>query len=203
MLLRFRVLVLLLCVSMQRLELVILTAVWALLAGAQIVTLQTPYFRSVYNLETLCPQQVNWVVRQSDIGTATREPNWKFTNCLLDTKTTVCHADFNRSGYDRGHMCPAADRSYDPRAMRATFDLSNVAAQAPRLNRGAWKRTESYCRAAALQYGIVEVITLPVFLNRDTVRVGSHRVAVPHAFFKAAWLPANDSIIGIWFFFNK
>ena len=188
---------------MFRFAFVILTAAWALLSDAQVVTLQTPQFRSVYNLETLCPQQVSWVVHRSDIGQATREPSWKFTNSLLWPLTDVNHDDFSKSGYDRGHMCPAADRSYDHRAMRATFDLSNVAAQAPRLNRGAWKRTEAWCRSAAIQYGAVEVIILPVFLDRDTVRVGSHRVAVPHAFFKAAWLPATDSIIGVWFLFNK
>lgn len=170
---------------------------------AQTVTVQTPQYRSVYNLQTLCPEQVSWTVSRSDIGTVTREPGWSFTNSLLDTLGIATHADFTKSGYDRGHMCPAADRSHDLRAMRSTFELVNVAAQAPRLNRGAWKRTESFCRSAALLYGEVEVVTLPVFLNRDTVRVGSHRVAVPHAFFKAAWLPANDSIIGVWFFFNR
>lgn len=100
-------------------------------------------------------------------------------------------------------MCPAADRSADLRAMRSTFELANVAPQAPRLNRGPWKKTESFCRSAALLYGAVEVLTLPIFLDRDTIRVGGHHVAVPHAFIKAAWLPATDSVIGVWFFFNK
>lgn len=170
---------------------------------AQSVTIQTPQYRSVYNLNTLCPEQVSWTISRSDIGTVTREPSWTFTNSLLDTLGMATHADFTKSGYDRGHMCPAADRSHDLRAMRSTFELVNVAPQAPRLNRGAWKRTESFCRSAALLYGEVEVLTLPVFLNRDTTLIGSHRLAVPHAFFKAAWLPSNDSIIGVWFFFNK
>ncbi|MDT3388952.1 MAG: DNA/RNA non-specific endonuclease, partial [Bacteroidota bacterium] len=82
-------------------------------------------------------------------------------------------------------------------------DLPNVAAQTPPLNRGAWKRTQPWSRSAALLYRAEEVISLPVFLDRDTIRVGSHHVAVPHAFFKAAWLPATDSIIGVWFFFNR
>lgn len=199
----FRVLVQLLCVSMHRLESVILAAAWALLSGAQIVTLQTPQFRSVYNLETLCPQQVSWVVRQSDIGLATREPSWKFTNFLLDTLATVCHADFTKSGYDRGHMCPAADRSSDLRAMRSTFELVNVAPQVPSLNRGAWKRTESFCRSAALLYDSIQVLAMPVFLDRDTIHIGANHIAVPHAFFKAAWKAGTDEVIGVWFFFNS
>lgn len=182
---------------------IIVFLTWALSCGAQIVKVQTPFFSSVYDCQTLCPQQVTWTVRQSDIGTVTREPSWKFTNTLLDTLGIATHADFTKSGYDRGHMCPAADRSHDLRAMRSTFELVNVAPQAPRLNRGPWKKTESFCRSAALLYGAVEVLTLPIFLDRDTIRVGSHHVAVPHAFVKAAWLPASDSIIGVWFFFNK
>lgn len=187
----------------MRLQLVILWLAAACAMMAQSVTIQTPQFRSVYNLQTLCPEQVIWTINRSDIGTVTREPSWIFTNSLLDTLNMATHTDFTKSGYDRGHMCPAADRSNDLRAMRRTFELVNVAPQAPQLNRGAWKRTENFCRTAAILYGAVEVVTLPVFLNRDTVRVGSHRVAVPHAFFKAAWLPANDSIIGVWFFFNR
>lgn len=100
-------------------------------------------------------------------------------------------------------MCPAQDRSADLRAMRSTFVLSNIAPQVPALNRGAWKKTENFCRSAALLYDTVQVVALPLFLDRDTTFIGSHRLAVPHAFIKAAWLPKNDSIIGIWMFWNK
>ncbi len=187
----------------HRLFIAIFLISFAISGNSQIVTLRTTQFLSVYNLQTICPQQVSWTLHRSDIGNATREPSWRFTNTLLDTLAVATHADFNKSGYDRGHMCPAADRSHDLRAMRSTFELANVAPQAPRLNRGAWKRTESFCRTAALLYGTVEVITIPVFLDRDTIFIGAHQLAVPHGFFKAAWLPENDSIIGVWFFFNK
>lgn len=181
----------------------ILALVWVLSLGAQTITLRTPQFLSVYDMQTLCPQQVSWVLHRSDIGRNKREPSWKFTNTLLGPMAMATHADFIKSGYDRGHMCPAADRSHDPRAMRATFELVNVAPQAPRLNRGAWKRTEAFCRANALLYDSVQVLALPVYLDRDTTHIGTSRIAVPHAFFKAAWIAGTDSIIGVWFFFNK
>ena len=131
---------------------------------------------------------MSWVIHRSDIGLAKREPSWHFTNTLLDKLAVATHADFNKSGYDRGHMCPAADRSHDLRAMRSTFELVNVAPQAPRLNRGAWKRTESFCRSAALLYDSIQVLAMPVYLDRDTTHIGAHQLAVPHAFFKAAWI---------------
>lgn len=188
---------------MRKVVFYILALAWALSLGAQTITLRTPQFLSVYDMQTLCPQQVTWVLHRSDIGMTKREPSWKFTNTLLGPMAVATHADFIKSGYDRGHMCPAADRSHDTRAMRATFELVNVAPQAPRLNRGAWKRTEALCRANALLYDSIQVLALPVYLDRDTIRIGANRIAVPHAFFKAAWIAGTDSIIGVWFFFNK
>lgn len=172
-------------------------------AVAQEVTIDDGHFFRVYDLETLCPRQVGWTVTPSDLGEARREPSWKFVQDVSHPLATANHRDYSRSGYDRGHMCPALDRSGDLLAMRSTFVMSNIAPQAPSLNRGAWKKTELFCRNAALLYDTVSVLALPVFMNRDTTFFGSHRLAVPHAFIKVAWLPQNDSIIGLWFFWNK
>lgn len=175
----------------------------ALACVAQVVIVNNDSFRSVYDLETQCPQQVCWTIHREDLGESKRVPSWKFLQTIDDYRATAQHSDFSKSGFDRGHMCPAADRSYDLYAMRTTFDLSNVAAQAPRLNRGDWKRSEIFCRNAATLYGSVCVMACPVFLDRDTTHIGVHQVAVPHAFFKVAWLEATDSVVGIWFFFNR
>lgn len=172
-------------------------------ADCQLVHVRNSEFHSVYNLETQCPQQVMWTVKSSDIGDCRRFPSWTFVQDVSDPAATARHSDFTRSGYDRGHMCPALDRSHDLFAMRSTFVMSNVAPQACSLNRGAWKQSETFCRLAAQLYDSVQIIALPIFLDRDTSFIGCHRLAVPHAFIKVAWLPRNDSIIGQWFYFNK
>jgi hypothetical protein len=62
--------------------------------------------------------------------------------------------DYRNSGYDKGHLCPAADRSASREDMDATFLMTNIAPQAPALNRGPWEKLESYCptrRAAAIR----------------------------------------------------
>lgn len=174
----------------------------AISGNPQNITLQKPEFRSVYDVQMQCPQQVTWTIHRHDIGATKREPAWKFQNTFNDSSALANHQDYNHSGYDRGHMCPAADRSASRLAMKATFDMANIAPQLPALNRGAWKRSEAFCRSAALLYDSIEVVAIPIFLDRDTTFIGTHHLAVPHAFMKAAWLPANDSIIGIWFFFN-
>src|SRR5205823_5884652 len=50
------------------------------------------------------------------------------------------------SGFDRGHQCPAQDRSSSQKDMDATFVMSNVVPQAPHCNQRAWERLEDYCR---------------------------------------------------------
>lgn len=187
----------------KRLDFLLFLMVCALSVYAQKVTIHNGHFYSVYDVEIQCPLQVGWTVTPSDLGVARREPSWKFVKDVSHPSATGTHGDYKSSSYDRGHMCPALDRSANLQAMMSTFTMSNIAPQVPRLNRGAWKQTENFCRSAALLYDSVSVLALPVFLDRDTTFIGGHRLAVPHAFIKAAWLPKNDSIIAIWWFWNR
>ena len=55
--------------------------------------------------------------------------------------------DYRGSGYDRGHMAPAADMRWSAQAMRESFYLSNMAPQVGvGLNRGLWSDLESMIR---------------------------------------------------------
>lgn len=53
---------------------------------------------------------------------------------------------YSRSGYDKGHMAPAADFAHTRKEMAVTFDYINALPQTPALNRGEWKRDESRVR---------------------------------------------------------
>ena len=44
--------------------------------------------------------------------------------------------DYTRSGYDRGHLVPAADMGYSDRTMSESFYMSNMSPQDPQFNRG-------------------------------------------------------------------
>ncbi|KAH9079243.1 hypothetical protein EDB83DRAFT_2624038 [Lactarius deliciosus] len=55
--------------------------------------------------------------------------------------------DYFRSGYDRGHMVPAADAKRSQEAMDETFLLSNIAPQVGSgFNRHYWAYLENWCR---------------------------------------------------------
>lgn len=185
-----------LCVLLVLLSLVTLVC-------AQIIHVDGGTFSSSYDLGTLCPRQVEWSVCQEDLGEVKRNPSWRFLPDVPLLEVKANHDDYTNSGYDRGHMCPAADRSSSMTQMKSTFVMSNIAPQKPTLNRGEWYAAENVCRKAAQLYGRVNVLSMPVFLRRDTTYIGKHRIAVPHAFLKVAWVPPNDSVIGIWFMWNR
>jgi len=171
--------------------------------SAQFTIIEKPTYRVVYDTTLHVPHLADWLLKPTDLGNIRREPSWRFTSDVPEVLTRPNHNDYTHSGYDRGHMVPAFDRSASLLDMRSTFMMSNIAPQTPALNRGAWKVTEDSCRKLACMFDSVHVVACPVFLLDDTARIGSSRIAVPQAFFKAVWTASSDSVLSCWFFFNR
>ncbi|MDO5465072.1 MAG: DNA/RNA non-specific endonuclease [Akkermansia sp.] len=189
---------------MNRKILLCLLSCLSLIASAQPFSLIHENGRtSVYDCSLEIPIQVDWKLLASNIGKVARLKGWKFKADVPCRQAKARHSDYTNSGYQRGHLCPAQDRSSSVKSMRSTFVMSNVAPQAASFNDGAWKQTEVQCRQYAVMYDSVIVVVQPVFLCRDTARIGRHGVAVPHAFFKAVFTAKNDSVLQSWFLFNK
>ncbi|KAF8737135.1 hypothetical protein AX14_013413 [Amanita brunnescens Koide BX004] len=73
--------------------------------------------------------------------------------------------DYFRSGYDRGHMVPAADAKSSQDAMDETFMLSNIAPQVgDGFNRHYWAYVEDWCRRLTNTFQDVYVFTVPLYL---------------------------------------
>ncbi|KAJ7632260.1 hypothetical protein FB45DRAFT_911982 [Roridomyces roridus] len=76
--------------------------------------------------------------------------------------------DYFKSGYDRGHMVPAADAKFSQAAMDETFLLSNIAPQVgDGFNRHYWAYLEDWCRRLTKNYADVYVFTIPLYLPRQ------------------------------------
>jgi endonuclease G, mitochondrial len=91
--------------------------------------------------------------------------------------------DYYKSGYDRGHLAPAADFSWDEQAMSESFYMSNMSPQVPGFNRGIWKKLEAQVRDWASKEGEVYVVTGPV-LQKGLQNIGRNKVAVPKYYYK-------------------
>lgn len=100
-------------------------------------------------------------------------------------------ADYDDSGYDRGHLEPANDHRTSHADVTSTNLYSNVAPQLPDFNRGVWKRLEAAIHDYALREDVrcVYVCTIPLFLPENgeirTKVIGPNKVPVPTHFAKA------------------
>jgi len=75
--------------------------------------------------------------------------------------------DYFRSGYDRGHMVPAADAKKSQQAMDETFLLTNIAPQVGAgFNRHYWAYLEDWCRRLTATFADVYVFTVPLYLPK-------------------------------------
>ncbi|PFH46115.1 hypothetical protein AMATHDRAFT_70601 [Amanita thiersii Skay4041] len=76
--------------------------------------------------------------------------------------------DYFRSGYDRGHMVPAADAKFSQEAMDETFLLTNIAPQVgDGFNRHYWAYLEDWCRRLTGSFQDVFVFTVPLYLPKQ------------------------------------
>lgn len=176
---------------------------WSMRINAQGLLLNNGGYSVYYDTLLNCPRQVLWVIRKADLTPRATRQAMAFRSDPRCSRPRVSSSDFNHSGYQRGHMCPAADRTYSHEAMRETFLLSNIAPQVPSLNMGAWKNAEETARMWARKFGRVAVGAAAIFLPEDTLFIGRHRAAVPHLFLKIIWVPDGSGIYKIWIFTNK
>lgn len=171
--------------------------------GANAQSIHHDSFDVEYSSELGIPTQVKWSVKRTDLGHTKREPTFRFKADRETPRPRITSALYTRSGYQRGHMCPAADRSASKAAMRATFIMSNVCPMAPSLNTGAWKRTENKTREIALCNSRCSVWAAPLFFPQDTVWIGHGRIAVPHAFMKVIFDSNPSRLYGIFVCENR
>ena len=100
-------------------------------------------------------------------------------------------ADYRKSGFDRGHLTPAADMAFDENAMSETFFMSNMSPQNPQFNRGVWKDLEAQVRVWVRDFGRAYVVSGPI-LNKaadEYSSIGNNNVAIPEYFYKVILVP--------------
>jgi endonuclease G len=104
--------------------------------------------------------------------------------------------DYERSGYDRGHMAPNGDMS-SSRAQDESFSLANIVPQHPCNNRSLWAGIETAVRELAYDSGDVYVVTGPAFIG-GKLKSLNRRVLVPTHIFKAVYVPALKQAGAYW-----
>lgn len=114
-------------------------------------------------------------------------------------------SDYRGSGYDRGHICPSADRLNSQEANEQTFYLSNMQPQVNGFNVGVWSTMESQLRNTwnTSKYRDILYVCKGGTIDNSSQIAGytSSKLIVPKYFF-AAILAVKDGqykAIGLWF----
>ena len=145
--------------------------------------IERPYFTIRYNEKH---EQADWVAYQLfadslKLPKFDRKDNFRKDSRVKTESASL--ADYKGSGFDRGHLAPAADFSYSEYTLSQSFFMSNISPQTPSFNRGVWKGLEEQIRDWAIENEHLYVVTGPV-LNKDFETIGPNKVSVPEMFYK-------------------
>lgn len=145
-------------------------------------------------------KQANWVAYELTKEETNKifERSNKFSS---DPKVNAINAfdkDYKASGYDRGHLAPAADMGWSATTMTESFYYSNVSPQLPGFNRGVWKKLEELVRTWAIENKLVYVVTGPIF-SKGLPTIGYNKIAVPNYYYKVILDYKKPNIKGIGF----
>ncbi|MCL7762344.1 DNA/RNA non-specific endonuclease [Polaribacter sp. Z014] len=140
-------------------------------------------------------EQAEWVayeLKASDLSSTNyKRPYFEIDNAV---KTKAANwRNYKKSGYDKGHLCPAADRRFSKEAHDETFLTSNISPQEHKFNAGVWNRLEQKVRYWAKKNDGVFVITGGV-LENNLKTIGSEAVAVPNQFYKVILDKTNGRV---------
>lgn len=91
--------------------------------------------------------------------------------------------DYAGTGYDKGHMSPDGDLSWDVQVEFESFLMTNMSPQHGSLNRGIWKLLETSVRGWAVQLNQPFTIYVGAFYGAGDLTIGNG-VIVPHGYYK-------------------
>ena len=141
-------------------------------------------------------EQAEWsayTISDSDlIKNAVRSNNFRPDGEISTQSASL--SDYKGSGYDRGHLTPAADMAFSEEAMSETFFMSNMSPQTPQFNRGIWKDLEAEVRYWTKVFGKVFVVSGPVLDKPSSffTSIGENQVSVPDFYYKVILVPLYE-----------
>lgn len=160
------------------------------------------FYTLKYNEKTEQPDWVAYTLKKVNLDNSKFKRTDNFREDP-DVKTkSAALADYKGSGYDRGHLAPAADFSWTKEGMSESFYMSNMSPQQPGFNRGIWKKLEERVRDWARSNNEIYVVTGPIFLGKGE-KIGKNKVVVPDQYYKVILELNGKEIKGIGFILSN
>lgn len=143
------------------------------------------------------------------LGKDHKRPNFYEERAIDQESYRSRLAHYKNSGFDRGHLAPAADF---PSNTEDTYNLCNISPQIHSMNASIWSQIEDFIRrvadrASKQQHGATYVVTGPLWLPTKQVASAKFEysylglgqppslVAVPTHFFKVVVVVAKGNIM--------
>jgi endonuclease G len=152
--------------------------------------MEKPQYSLSYNRDRGESNWVSWHLSTSWLGSAPRQDDFRADTTLPAGWYQVQGTDYSGSGFDRGHMCPSADRTSTVANNSATFLMTNMVPQLPANNQGVWADLESYCRTLVSQGNELYIISGGVGTQ---FFIANGHVAVPTQTWKVIIVLTNGS----------
>jgi len=156
----------------------------SLTVGVQGQILKRTGYTTSYNSDTRLPNWVAWHLTAAHTEGEAKRPCKAFHEDEDVPTPRATGADYYNSGYDRGHICPAADNKWSETAMFESFLFTNMCPQDHGLNVGDWNEMEQVCRKWAKKFGDIYIVSGPILYKGKHKTIGRNKVVVPEAFFK-------------------
>jgi endonuclease G len=170
------------------------------LTAQDVVVLKHKEYTSHFSKSKKYPVMVEWWATRAKVGCPTplpRKDNFK-PDPLLPVETNI-GADYVKSGYDRGHVSPAADNLCMTQDVQdECFYFSNMIPQTHTLNAGIWKTLEVHTRTLALEQDSIHVWAGAI---GDKGKIG--KVTIPTQCWKVIYIKKSKEWIAFLFDNNK
>jgi len=134
-----------------------------------------------YDAANKIPNNVSWTVTPDHVLGCIARSNAFVADASVPGGATP--DDYAGTGYDKGHVSPDGDLSWDQQVEYESFLMTNMVPQAGSLNRGIWKLLETSVRGWTVQLDAPFTIYGGGIYNDQDKKIGAG-VVVPHAYYK-------------------
>ena len=157
-----------------------------------------PDFVLSYNNSTGTPNWVSWHLSTAWLGNTPRCNCFKQDRTLPSNFFRATTSDYTGSGFDRGHICPSADRNRNADSNENTYFMTNIAPQAPDNNRRAWVNFENYLRSLVNAGNEIHIVSGVIGSggtgsNGFATTIDNGNITVPDSFWKVALVLPNGT----------
>lgn len=168
------------------------------------------YHRAIkisYNMKHRLPNWVYYSINRSNLmnSCAKRQDKFRGDSVLVAAQVPkeliMTDSSYKNSGFDRGHMAPSADFTWDQDINSETFFMTNMSPQTAELNQKTWNNLEMHVRDWACGLGEIKNYIGPI-IDQNMKRLNSC-ISVPFRFFRVLQAVKDKKPIGIAFVYHQ